>query len=60
MYKQDEHESIAMRLRIFKNLISVIKYFRGNIFEDESLVEYEKKIDIKNNISARSQEEYKE
>ena len=49
-----------MRLRIFKNLISVIKYFRGNIFEDESLVEYEKKIDIKNNISARSEEEYKE
>ena len=59
LYKQDENESNAMHLKNFKNLISIIEYFGGNIFEDQSLVDHEKKMDIKNNIRAKSEEEYK-
>ena len=59
LYKQDENESNAMHLKLFKNLVSIIEYFGGNIFENQSLVDNEKEMDIKDNISARSEEQYK-
>lgn len=37
-----------------------MEYFGGNIFQDESLVTHEKKIDLKNNISFRPDEAYKQ
>ena len=32
LYKQDENESNTMHLKHFKNVISIIEYFEGNIF----------------------------
>ena len=47
-----------MYLKYFKNLISVIEYFGGNKIEDESLLGDEKKMNVKNIMSATPEEEY--
>ena len=58
-YRQGEDETNAQHLINFRNLVAIAEYYGGDIFFDESLIEYEKNQDSKTSRNTRSNTEYK-
>ena len=59
-YFQNKEDNIATHWKTFKSMIAIVEHYSGNIFHDESLVNYEKEKDKKNGLPNRSNKEYQQ
>ena len=56
-YRQGEDETNDQHLINFRNLVAIVEYYGGDIFFDESLIEYEKNEDNKIGRNTRNNTE---
>ena len=60
-YRQSDQDTNAVHIKNVKGLFEVVEYYGGEaMFEDEVLVEGLMKEDIENNLTTKSDDEYKQ
>ena len=59
IYKQDDDDTNANRLKNFKNLVAVVIYYSDNLFNGDALVTHEINIDTKFSNSSKKYTEYR-
>ena len=58
LYRQAPDEDNEQHARAFKENVDVVKHLKGSLFDDESLIEYEKQKDIAEGITGNDDAHY--
>ena len=58
LYRQAPHDNNEQHTRTFKENVDVVEHLNGNIFEDESLIEYEREKDTILGITDKNDAHY--